>query len=417
MNRFLPLYIGWRFTVSRREQKFISFVSLVSLLGLVLGVTAMVVVLSVMNGFDRELRQRILKVIPHGFVESRDGFANWRDTVEQLGKQKDVIAAAPLISGKALVTFNGRTVSVELDGIEPELEKRVSAVHENMVAGQLDALQQQPFGIVLGQLLARRLGVTTGDRVQVLLPQLVVTPAGVFTRQKSFLVVGVFRVGADPDNQLALVSLDSASRLFQQRQADKSPLVKAIQVRTRDVTAADSILSGIRNTMDPALVVSSWADTHRALFNAVKMEKRVISLLLFVVVAVAVFNITSILVMMVAEKRRDIAILRVMGADTPVITGSFMTQGLIVGLLGILVGGLLGSTLALYMPAIVSWLEATSGHHLFSPDVYYVAHMPSEWHASDVIMIVGVSIVLCVLATLYPALKSARIDPVHALND
>ena len=417
MSDALPWFIGWRYTVSRREQRFISFVSLVSLLGLILGITAMIVVLSVMNGFDRELKQRILKVIPHGFV-AMDGSQDWHSLVARLQTQPGITGVAPLISGNGLLSFSGKTVAVEINGVDPQSLASVSDVGENMVIGRIADLDAEPFSIILGQVLARRLGVDVGDKIQVLLPQINLTPAGIFPRQKYFKVVGVFAVGADPDNQLALIHINSAARLFQQLQADKTPQVKQLQIKTVDMERADRILSDMNHTLaNDTLKVTSWADTHRVLFNAVKMEKRVITLLLFAVIAVAVFNIASILVMMVAEKRKDIAILRVMGAQSSSIMHVFVVQGMLVGLAGIGVGACIGSLLALYMSQIMTWIETSTGKHLFSPDVYYIARLPSDWHASDVVVVVGVTLVLCAMATLYPAWRSGKIDPVQSLNE
>ena len=415
----LPLLIGWRYTVSRREQRFISFVSLVSLLGLILGISAMIVVLSVMNGFDREIKQRILKVIPHGFVESSDGFNdNWRDYSQQLLSRPGILGVAPLISGNGLLGYADRTVAIEINGVLPEQLASVSSVDDSMTAGSIAELETQAFGIVLGQNVARRLGVTTGDKVQLLLPQVSVTPAGIFPRRKTFTVVGVFSVGADPDNSLALIHIDSAARLFQQMHADKTPFVKQLQIKTSDMHKADEmILAATLALSNHAVHIKSWSDTHRTLFNAVKMEKRVISLLLFAVIAVAVFNIVSILVMMVAEKRKDIAILRVMGAEQKTIILVFVVQGMLVGLIGIALGGLLGSVLAMYMNNIVAWMEAVLGARLFSADFYYIVRLPSDWRLSDLYSILGVSIVLCALATLYPAWKAGAIDPVQSLNE
>jgi len=414
---YLPFFIGWRYTVSRREQRFISFVSLVSLLGLILGITAMIVVLSVMNGFDVELKQRILKVIPHGFVESSDG-KDWRELAAQLRTQPGIIGVAPLISGNGLISFAGKSVAVEINGVLPESLSAVSDVGDSMLVGRVADLNDEPFSIILGQVLARRLGASVGDKIQVMLPQISITPAGVFVRQKTFKVVGVFAVGADPDNQLVLIHINSAARLFQQMQEDKTPLVKQLQIKTDDMEQSDQILSKAKNVLaNDTLKVQSWSDTHRPLFDAVKMEKRVISLLLFSVIAVAVFNIASILVMMVAEKRKDIAILRVMGAKRQTIMNIFIVQGMLVGLVGIALGAMIGSVLALYTSDMMNWAEKWTGRHLFSPDVYYMATLPSDWRLSDLEIILGVSVVLCALATVYPSWKSGNTDPVQSLNE
>jgi len=423
----LPLRIGWRYTISRREQRFISFVSLVSLLGLVLGVTAMIVVLSVMNGLDRELTQRILKVIPHGFIDSEQGFfvqgengqrtEDWKLFAQRIEKQPGITGAAPVIAGNALLRYGDRSAPVQLLGIAADSLSHVSEVGDNMVLGKLTDLDAEPFGIIVGQLLARRLGIALGDRIEVVSPDISVTPAGIFPRQKNFHVIGVFAVGADPDNELALVTLGSAARLFRQMTDSGEPRITRLQVRTTQMDDADRILKNIALALnDDRLRISSWYDTHRSLFEAIRMEKRVVSLLLYAMIAVAVFNIASILVMMVTEKRKDMAILRVMGADTQTIVAIFVVQGLLVGLIGIAAGAMLGSSIALGLGTAMTWLEA-HGVRLFSPDVYYITHLPSDWRWHDTLAIVAISFVLCVIATVYPAWKSGKIDPVLSLNE
>jgi len=420
MKNNLSIFIALRYVFTRQEQGFISFVSLVSWLGLILGVSAMIVVLSVMNGFDRELRQRILRVIPHGFVswDSSTTVQDWQRLVQELEQAPGIEAAAPLISGKALLVFGGETVAVELNGVLPEREHAISQLQESLLVGRLEDLKADEYGIILGQQLARRLKVSVGDRVRVILPDVQITAAGVFPRQKSFTVQGVFRVGADPDAQLAMTHLYAAAKLFRRWDADKEPLVERLRLKTTDIHQANDILGSLREKFsDKKMTIHSWEDDHRILFSAIRMERRVIALLLFAVIAVAVFNIASILVMMVAEKRKDIAILRVMGADARQILHIFLWQGLLIGMLGILMGVLAGSVLAGSIEPIMAGLEALLSNSLFDSDVYYIAHLPSDYRYGDVVMIATVALLLCLLAALYPAWQASRIDPVHSLNE
>jgi len=420
MKKNLPIFIALRYVFTRQEQGFISFVSLVSWLGLILGVAAMIVVLSVMNGFDQELRQRILRVMPHGFVswEAATSVQDWQALALELEGMPGVEATAPLISGKALVAFGNETVAVELNGVLPEREYAISDLQESLLVGRLEDLKENEYGIILGQQLARRLKVSVGDRVRVMLPDIQMTAAGIFPRQKQFVVVGVFRVGADPDAQLAMTHLSTAAKLFRRWDANKQPLVERLRLKTTDIHQAEKVFSLVREKIgNKDVMVSSWEDDHRILFNAIKMERRVISLLLFAVIAVAVFNIASILIMMVTEKRRDIAILRVMGAHAGHILQIFLWQGLLIGILGILMGALVGSVLALGIEPLISGLENLLSHSIFSADVYYIAHLPSDYRIGNVAMISVVALVLCLLAALYPAWQASRIDPVHSLNE
>ncbi len=420
MPHNLPFFIAIRYVFSRQEQRFISFVSLVSWLGLILGVAAMIVVLSVMNGFDREMRQRILRVIPHGFVtwQAEKVTQDWSRVAERLQNEPGIEAVAPLIRGKALVVSGRETVAVELSGILPSEESKVSELKNSLLAGELADLTPDGYDIILGQQLARRLGVTIGDEVRVVLPDVNVTVAGVFSRQKIFIVRGIFRVGAEPDGQLALVHLQAAAKLFRKWQINKQPLVTQLRVKTMDIHRANLILAEIDKKLAiENLHVTSWEDDHRTLFNAIRMERKVISLLLFAVITVAVFNIASILIMMVSEKRHDIAILRVMGASARQIVGVFVLQGLLIGVLGILVGVIIGSILAVSLESIISGIEFLVGGSAFDADVYYIAHLPSDYRISDVVLISVVSFALCIIAAIYPAWQSSKIDPVFALNE
>jgi lipoprotein-releasing system permease protein len=375
----------------------------------------MVIVLSVMNGFDRELKSRILKVIPHGMVHVDQGTTQWIDMVMRLENHDGVMAASPLIPGKGLLLSGNQSSPVEISGVSPEYERNVSSIHDAMVAGKLTSIEEG-FGIVLGQSLAYKLGVGVGDRVTIVLPQLMSGASGIYPRRKRLEVVGLFEVGADIDGRHGLVSLEAARKMFSPRLPPGA--VNAFRVRTGDIHGAHRVMASVAESFaDRSLQVTSWADTHRLLFSAIKMEKNMITVLMFFVVAVAAFNIISILVMMVAEKRSDIAILRVMGARPKTIGRIFLVQGLMTGLGGIVLGVVIGSLMVAYLTDIVEYIEYLTGARLFDPDVYYIAHLPTQWEPGDVILIVAVATLLTVLATLWPSWRAAQVDPVHSLNE
>jgi len=408
----LALFIGIRYTFSRHEQKFISFVSLVSLLGTVLGVATMVLVLSVMNGFDKDIKQRLLAMIPHAFVESEQGFENWQGIINSLESEPGIVAAAPWVEGKGLASFEERTFPIQLNGIEPEREQNVSLLAEKMRIGALSDLKENEQGIILGQSLARRLGVTIGDKLTLLLPDIIVSPVGVYPRKKRLRLIGIFRTGTELDAYSGLISLSMAQKLF----IHNAP-VNRIRLKTTDIHAVQNVVAGLEENWlprqkDVSISLNTWADTHKSLFAAVKMEKRMIALLLFSVVAVAVFNIVSILIMMVADKRKEIAILRVMGASQICIRLCFIVQGLLVSVMGIAGGLLLGSVLVFFGMDILQIIEK----YLLDGQQLYLSRLPSDWRMSDVMVISGVALVMSLLATLYPAGKSAQVNPVSAIN-
>lgn len=405
-------FIGVRYSFSRKRNRFTSVIATVSMLGMVLGVASLIVVLAIMNGFAGELRGRILSLVPHGFVESQQGgIAQWPQLMEQIAAKEGIVAVSPYISEKAILG-NGRTRrGGVLTAIDPLFESGVSDLHSSMVAGQLDSLQEDGFNVVLGATLASILRVVPGDYVEVTVPRLTVTPLGLFPRSKRLRVTGLFQIGAQPDAYQAYVSLSTGQKLLGSKGE-----VDGLQVKTSDLFEAPQIMRALSGELPQSYVVKDWSQTQGSLFRAVKLEKVMVSLLLLSVVAVAAFNIVSTLVMSVAEKRRDIAVLRTMGARAGGIMAIFIAHGLVLAGVGITVGALLGVLLATNIAAITAAVENTLGMKLFDPTVYFISELPADLQGFDVALVVGASFVLSLLATLYPAWRAASIAPAEVLR-
>jgi len=411
MFRPFPLFLGLRYARARRRTRFISVVSGVALSGLALGVMALVVVLSVMNGFDRELRTRILATVPHVLVSSGRQLSGWEPLLERLATEPGVAGVAPWIGGTAMLSTPGVVRGIELGSLRPDQDARVAAVGSYMLAGSLEELRPGRFGIVIGRLLARALGVGLGDSVTLMLPQVDLTPAGAYPRLRRFEVVGIFAVGAEVDANTALIHLEDAARLYRTGTA-----VHALRLVLADPADAPVVGSRIARALGPGFEVSDWSRSQGTLFGAIRMEKRMVTLLLMVIVAVAAFNIVSILTMVVAEKRGAIAVLRTMGASPGQIMAAFSAQGTLIGMAGITAGLALGVPLALRIGPVAAWLERQLGVQLFDPHVYFISYLPSQLRGSDLVTIGSCALVLSVLATLYPANRAARIGPAEALR-
>ena len=402
-----------RYSFSRKRNRFASIIALVSMLGMVLGVASLITVLAIMNGFAGELRGRILSLVPHGYVEPADqgSLPEWRGLASSLEAQPQVLALAPYISDKVILAGASQLRGAVLTAIDPSLEAGVSGVGEAMVYGSLAALETEPFSVVLGVSLARALGVSPGDSVEVTIPRLTVTPLGTFPRSKRLRVAGLFRINAQPDGHQAYVSLQTGQRLFAMGSD-----VDGLQLRTADLMTAPRELAALASTLPPELVVRDWSQTQGSLFQAVKMEKIMVGLLLLSVVAVAAFNIVSSLVMSVAEKRGDIAVLRTMGARAGGIMGIFVAHGLGLAAAGIGSGTLLGVLLASNIAAVTARLESLLGVKLFDPAVYFISELPAQLLWQDVLWVVAAALLLSLAATLYPAWRAARIAPAEVLR-
>lgn len=411
MFKSVAVLIGLRYTRAKRRNQFISFVSGFSLLGMTLGVMALIVVLSVLNGFDRELKGRILNVVPHGFITAQDPIRDWRALKEQVESHTEVLATAPYIAGFGMASLDESSEMVQIQGILPAEELRVSVVDRHMLYGKLEDLKPGEWGIVIGRILGRFLNAQVGDTITVLTPRVSTTPIGPVLMPRQFKVVGVFEVGADVDKTLAMIHLDSAQKLFRYRDS-----VEGLHVKVTDIYQAGGILQNVAENLGPDFNVKDWSETQGSLFQAVKMEKILIMLMLLIIVAIAAFNIVSSLVLMVADKRSDIAVLRTLGMTARQVMGIFVIQGSTVGFLGIVLGVILGIAGAFYVGDIVRFMENVVGQRIFDPGVYYISELPSHWLLSDTLIVVGVAVVMSVLATLPPAIRAARIAPAEALR-
>lgn len=413
MFRPLPVYIGLRYTRARRRNHFISFISLISMLGIALGVTALITVLSVMNGFEKELRERILGVVSHATVRATGGVLHdWEGMIDRLAGRPGITGLAPFVTAEGMISHESRVSGVMLRGVLPEREGEVSDLPDKMVSGRLQDLAPGEFGIVLGRELARALGVMPGDRVIVITPQASVTPAGFLPRLKRFTVAGIFEIGMhEYDSALALVHIDDAATLFRMDGG-----VSGIQLRLDDLFRAQRFSNELTAELSPDYRVLNWTQQHANFFRAVQMEKTVMSVILFLIVAVAAFNLVSTLVMMVTDKNADIAILRTLGTSPAAVMAIFIVQGSIVGVVGTLIGLVGGVSLALNIDTVVPAIERLFDMRFLAPDVYYISDLPSDMRWDDVFLIAGVAFVLCLLATLYPAWRASRVHPVEALR-
>ncbi|MEW5889804.1 MAG: lipoprotein-releasing ABC transporter permease subunit [Pseudomonadota bacterium] len=407
------LFIGLRYTRAKRRNHFISFISLISMCGIALGVAALIVVLSVMNGFQQELRSRILGVASHVQLTGANGeLADWQQVAQQARQHAEVVAAAPFVSVQGLLSFDQVVRGAGVRGVVPELEDKVADFSRHMRAGSLSALRPGEFGIVLGAELAQALHVFVGDKVTLIAPQGLVTPAAVLPRLKQFRVVGIFEVGMyEYDSGLALIHLEDAQKLY--RLEDR---VSGVRLKVGDLFRAPRVARELLNVVNADVYVSDWTRSHANFFRAVAIEKTMMFIILSLIVAVAAFNIVSTLVMAVTDKEADIAILRTLGAAPGSIMTVFIIQGALIGVVGLALGVIGGLLLANNLDVVVPALERLLGMQLWNKEIYYITELPSEVLWSDVISIVGLSFVLTLVATLYPSWRAARVNPAEALR-
>jgi len=412
MFRPFSLFVGLRYTRARRRNHFISFISLISMLGIMLGISALIVVLSVMNGFHKEIQERILGMASHATLSDPNGIEDWPALIETLTEHPEVVGAAPFVEIKAMLMHGGRTHAALLRGIEPVQEDAVSDLREDMIAGAVDALQPGTFNIVLGRELAALLGVGLGDKVTVVTPQLNATPVGVMPRLKAFTVAGLFEVGmSDYDRGAGFLSMGDAARLMRLGEA-----AEGVRLKLTDMWDAPMIAREIQYSLDGLYQVSDWTQVHRNFFAALRTEKRMMAIILFLIVAVAAFNIVSTLVMVVTDKRADIAVLRTLGASPRRIMAIFMVQGTAIGVFGTLLGVVGGVLLGWNVEAIVSAIEGLFEVQFLDPSIYYISALPSDVQGRDVLRIALGAFAMTVAATLYPAWRAARTDPAEALR-
>jgi len=413
MFKPLILYIGLRYTRAKRRTQFISFITLTSILGIALGVTALIAVLSVMNGFEAELRERILGMTSHSTITGRTGsLENWQALDQRLKGHPHIQGTAPFVEGEVMISADRRVSGTMLRGIDPLYEPRVSEVGNKMRVGELADLKAGEYGIILGAELASYLGAMVGDKITVISPQLNATPAGVMPRLKRFTVVGIFQVGMfEYDRNMALIHLTDASKLFR-----LEGNVSGLRLKLDDLFNAPQLSQELASALYEGYRVSDWTKAHDNFFRAVKTEKRVMFIILMLIVAVAAFNIVSTLVMVVTDKRGDIAILKTQGLSDSAVMGIFIVLGGIIGVVGTLLGTIGGVLLALNIEVIVPAIEKALGVHFMAADVYYISEVPSKLIWADVYVIAMMAATLSLLATLYPAWQASKVNPAEVLR-
>ena len=413
MGRYFEFWVGNRYVRSRSSNSFVSLISAISMLGIAIAVAVLIVVLSVVNGFERELQERLLTMTAHASIEGVDGeLSDWSAMSATATKNLRVKASAPFVSGQSLLVFGEQLSGAELRGVDPDAESGVSNINEVMTAGRLDSLQSGTFNIVLGIELAAALQVAIGDKVTVTLAQGIVTPAGVVPRTKRFTVSGIYRVGMfEYDRRLAFINLGDAQRLF--RTGDR---VSGVRLAVTDIYEAPAIVREVAIAHGEVVLVSNWKRRHVNFFKSIQITKSILFVILLLVIAVAAFNIVSTLVMVVKDKQSDIAILRTIGARPSSILRIFITQGSIIGVAGTLVGVVAGILLALNLESIVTFFEASFGIKFLAADVYFISDLPADLQIPDVVKIATIALVLALVSTVYPAWMAARTAPAEALR-
>ena len=413
MFRPLELYIGLRYLTSRRASRFVSFISLVSLLGVAVGVAALIVVLSVMNGFEQELRARLLNLTSHAVVTAPDGrLRDWQPLLERIEATPGVAGAAPYVEVQAMLAHEGVLKGTLLRGIDPDLEAAVSRVEQQLVAGSLSQLVPGSDQLVMGRLLAARLRVGVGDSLTLLVPTGSDTGTRLVPRLRRFTVAGLFDVGMEEqDGVLALAHLEDAAAA-----RGRPGEVSGLRIEMDDIFAAPRLARAIAAELGPGYEARDWTTENASYFRAVRIEKTMMTIILSLVVAVAAFNIVATLVMVVTDKRAEIAILRTMGLSPGSVMRVFLVQGATIGAVGTLLGVLLGVPLALNVGTVVPALESLFGFSVLPADVYYITRLPSDLRLPQVAMVTGIALALCLLSTVYPSLRAARTEPAEALR-
>jgi lipoprotein-releasing system permease protein len=413
MSKRYEFLIGRRYLRSTRGNRFVSFISTISMLGIAIGVAVLIVVLSVMNGFEREVRGRILNLTSHATISAYgSGLPDWQGTAARIGEHPEVLASAPYIEAQALLLAGASNSGAIVTGVLPEEESKVTSITQKMAAGSFDRLTQGSFGIVLGTELAKALGVGVGQRVVLVTPLRVITPIGVMPRTKTFEVVGIFNAGMyEFDRNLAYINLDDAARLYRMRDQ-----VTGLRLKLADLFQAPTLVRELALSLGGGYYIDDWTRKHANFFRSIQLTKSALFLILLLVVAVAAFNIVSTLVMVVKDKRVDIAILRTIGASPRGILTIFMTQGTAIGLIGTAAGVALGVLISVNLETLIHGLEAVLGVHFLDAKVYYISDLPATVQWPDVLKISLTTFLLCCLSTLYPAWRAARTQPAQSLR-
>ncbi len=414
MFKPLELFVGLRYTRSKHKNNFISFISLASMLGILFGVLVLITVLSVMNGFEKELKGRILSMVSHVTVSGTDGLlSDWRDTQQKLTRNTSVQGSAPFIQKQVMISANGVPSGVLVHGIMPEEQSKVGNIEKHVIDGDFNALKPRSYGIALGSGLAQRLGVFVGDKVTVITSQIRVTPAGMIPRMKRFTVSSVYQVNmAEYDNLTAFIHLRDASKLFKTKDQ-----VTGVRIKLDDSFKAQKIAQQLRSDFGDDYQIEDWGSVNKSLFEVMKTERLVMFFFLFLIVLVAVFNLVSTLVMVVNDKQADIAILRTQGMSASQIKRVFMVQGTIIGFVGAVFGAILGVLLASNIEAIIAAIEGILGIQLMPAELFYTdSRIPSVIDKAQVVGIAILAFVLAILATIYPASRASKVQPAESLR-
>ncbi len=413
MKNWFETWIGARYVRARTNSRFVSLISAISMLGIAIAVAVLIIVLSVVNGFERELKDRLLLMSAHASIEDPQGsLSDWQKRIADARTNLAVKAVSPYVEGQALIVYGGHLSGIELRGIDPVLENDVSSVSSVITKGSLLSLKEQSFGIVLGTELADILHVDIGDKVSIILAEGVVTPAGIVPRTKRFTVKGIYHVGMyEFDRRLAFIHITDAQKLYR-----KGNEVSGIRLAVNDIYTAGAVVKEVALDSGGGVLVSDWTQLHVNLFRSIQITKSILFVILLLVVSVAAFNIVSTLVMVVKDKQSDIAILRTVGASPSNILKIFIIQGSIIGVIGTLVGATLGILFTLNLETIVLFMESTLGIKFLAADVYFISDLPADLRISDVMRICTITLILALASTIYPAWRGARTMPSEALR-
>jgi len=408
------LFIGLRYTRAKKRNHFISFISLISLMGITLGMTALITVMSVMNGFQKEVRTRILGVASHVQIGSIHGnLSHWQQTAEEAVKHPSVEAAAPYVNAQGMLSHNQVVQGVVVRGILPTMEDKVADFAKMMVSGELDHLVPGEFGIVIGMELARSMGTFVGDKIVLISPQGQVTPAGILPRLKQFNVVGIFEAGHfEYDSGLVLIHMFDAQKLYRMENDD----VSGVRLKLKDLFLAPQVVQELPAMLTIDSYISDWTKQHANYFRAIQIEKRMLSLILALIIAVAAFNIVSTLVMAVTDKESDIAILRTLGASPRSIMKIFIVQGTFIGVFGTILGVAGGMLLAYNVGEVVAFIESVFRVQFLSREIYYISTIPTDPQMADITTVAVTSFILSLLATIYPSYRASKVNPAEALR-
>ncbi len=408
------LFIGLRYTRAKKRNHFISFISLISLMGITLGMTALITVMSVMNGFQKEVRTRILGVASHVQIGSMHGnLSHWQQTAEEAVKHPSVEAAAPYVNAQGMLSHNQVVQGVIVRGILPTMEDKVADFAKMMVSGELGHLVPGEFGIVVGMELARSMGTFVGDKIVLISPQGQVTPAGILPRLKQFTVVGIFEAGHfEYDSGLVLIHMFDAQKLYRMENDD----VSGVRLKLKDLFLAPQVVQELPAMLTIDSYISDWTKQHANYFRAIQIEKRMLSLILALIIAVAAFNIVSTLVMAVTDKESDIAILRTLGASPRSIMKIFIVQGTFIGVFGTILGVAGGMLLAYNVGEVVAFIESVFRIQFLSREIYYISTIPTDPQMADITTVAVTSFILSLLATIYPSYRASKVNPAEALR-